>query len=119
MNWTIDYYKDAQGKEAVKDFLDSLPLPAKAKVMRLIELLAEHGVLLKEPYTRQVRGKIRELRVIDAQGNVRIFYFFYAKKRIILLHGFVKKTDKTPQRHLDIAEKRMKDYIKTHGEATK
>ncbi len=114
MQWTIDYYKDTKGNEPVKEFLNSLPSPAKAKAMRLIEFLAERGVLLKEPYTKHIRDKIRELRLKDKQGAIRILYFTYTGKRFILLHGFIKKTDKTPAREIEIAEKRMNDYINTH-----
>ncbi|MBI5739624.1 MAG: type II toxin-antitoxin system RelE/ParE family toxin [Nitrospirae bacterium] len=114
MEWIVDYYKDAKGHEPVKEFLDSLSLHAKAKMMRLIEFLTERGVLLKEPYTKQIRGKVRELRVKDKQGAVRILYFTYTDKRFILLHGFIKKTDKTPEREIETAEKRMNEYINRH-----
>jgi len=113
MQWIVDYYKDAKGNEPVKEFLNSLSTPANAKVMRLIEFLTERGVLLKEPYTKQIKDKIRELRVKDKQGAIRILYFTYTGKRFILLHGFIKKTDKTPVREIEIAEKRMNDYINT------
>jgi phage-related protein len=112
MEWIIDYYKDAKGNEPVKEFLNSLSSPAKAKMMRLIEFLAERGVLLKEPYTKQIKRKIRELRVKDKQGAIRILYFTYTGKRFVLLHGFIKKTDKTPEREIEIAEKRMNEYIR-------
>jgi len=115
MQWIVDYYKDAKGNEPVKEFLDSLSLSAKTKMMRLIEFLTEKGILLKEPYTKQIKGKIRELRVKDKQGAVRILYFTYTGRRFILLHGFIKKTDKTPEREIKIAEKRMIDYINIHG----
>ena len=111
MNSIIDYYKDTRGNEPVKEFLNSLSLSARVKMMRLIEFLAERGVLLKEPYTKQIRGKIRELRVKDKQGAVRVLYFTYTGKRFILLHGFIKKTDKTPEGDIEIAEKRMNDFI--------
>lgn len=115
MYWIIDYYKDAQGNEPVKEFLNSLSITARVKVMKLIDFLTERGVLLKEPYTRQVRGKIRELRVKDMQGAVRILYFTYTGRRFILLHGFIKKTEKTPDREIEIAEKRMNDFIHKQG----
>ena len=111
MDWTIDFYKDAKGHEPVKEFLNSLSSAARAKVMRLIDLLAAHGVLLKEPYTKQVKGKIREMRIKDKQGAVRVLYFAYSGRRFILLHGFIKKTDKIPEREVEMAEKRMNDYI--------
>ena len=95
--------------------MNDLPISLRAKVVKLIDLLAEQGVLLKEPYTRQIRGKIRELRIKDHLGHVRILYFTFTGKRFILLHGFLKKTDKTPEREIETAEKRIKDFIKYYG----
>ncbi|MCX8027681.1 MAG: type II toxin-antitoxin system RelE/ParE family toxin [Thermodesulfovibrionales bacterium] len=115
MDWIIDFYKDDKGKEPVKDFLDTLQISSRVRVTRVIERLANCGVLLKEPYSRLVRGKIRELRVKDLQGNIRVLYFTFTEKRFILLHAFIKKTNKTPKREIVIAEKRMNDYIKRHG----
>ncbi|MBI5849391.1 MAG: type II toxin-antitoxin system RelE/ParE family toxin [Nitrospirae bacterium] len=58
----------------------------------------------EEPYTRQIRNKIRELRVKDNLGHIRVLYFTFTGKRFVLLHGFLKK-----------AEKRMKDFIERYG----
>lgn len=111
MHWTAEYYRDADGKEPVADFIDSLPDETKVKVFRTIKLLKDYGVLLKEPYTRQIREKIRELRIKDGKGAVRVLYFTYSGRRFILLHAFIKKTDKTPSREIEVAEKRMNDFI--------
>ncbi|MBI4847534.1 MAG: type II toxin-antitoxin system RelE/ParE family toxin [Nitrospirae bacterium] len=116
MHWTVEYYRGKDGKEPASDFLESLSTDARAKVFRLIKLLKDYGVLLKEPYTKQIKGKIRELRIKDSQGAVRILYFTFTGKRFILLHGFIKKTDKTPEREIEIAEKRMNDFILREGE---
>jgi phage-related protein len=115
MDWVVEFYTDSKGREPVVEFIDSLPIETQAKILRLIDLLAHYGVLLKEPYTKQIMGKLRELRVIDRVGKVRILYFTYTGKRFILLHGFVKKTGKTPAAEIDIAEKRMNDFIRRHG----
>lgn len=115
MNWVVEHYRDSDGNEPTADFINSLPDKTKARVLRIIKLLKEYGVLLKEPYTKQIKGKIRELRIKDAQGNIRVLYFTYTGQRFILLHGFVKKTDKTPSRDIEIAEKRMKDFIQRGG----
>ncbi len=115
MRWTVEYYRDKDCKEPAADFIDSLHHEARAKVFRLIKLLKDYGVLLKEPYTKQIRGKIRELRVKDSHGAVRVLYFTYTGKRFILLHGFIKKTDKTPEKEIEIAEKRMKDFLQREG----
>jgi phage-related protein len=115
MNWIVEFYRDTKDKEPVADFVDSLPVGTQAKIYRLIDLLAKYGVLLKEPYTKQIQGKLRELRIIDKAGNIRILYFTYTDRTFILLHGFVKKTGKTPTPEIKIAEKRMKDFIERHG----
>ncbi|MBI5663608.1 MAG: type II toxin-antitoxin system RelE/ParE family toxin [Nitrospirae bacterium] len=116
MQWTVEFYKSIDGKEPVKEFFNSLFPSARAKAVKLIDLLSEYGVLLKEPYTKQIRGKIRELRIKDSQGAVRILYFTFTGRRFILLHGFIKKADKTPEREIEIAEKRMNDFIQRQGE---
>ncbi len=115
MHWSVEYYKDGKDNEPVADFIDALPHSTRAKVFRIIDLLAQNGVLLKEPYTRQVKGKIRELRIKDSQGAIRVLYFTYTGRRFILLHSFLKKTDKTPRKEIEIAEKRMKDFIDRQG----
>lgn len=115
MEWIVEYYKYAEGKEPAADFIDTLSNEARVKVFRIIKLLRDYGVLLKEPYTKQIRGKIRELRIRDSHGAIRILYFTYTGKRFILLHGFIKKTDKTPLREIEIAEKRMDDFIQRGG----
>ena len=111
MEWRVEFYKDSKGNEPVKAFLNALSEEARAKVARLIKLLAHYGVLLKEPYTKQIQGKIRELRIADQRGALRVLYFAYTGKRLILLHGFIKKIDKTPPQEIVIAEKRMQDFI--------
>lgn len=115
MKWAAEYYRDAVGKEPVAEFINSLPERTRARTFRLVKLLKDYGVLLNEPYTKQVRGKTRELRIKDNQGAIRILYFTYTGRRFILLHGFIKKTDKTPIRDIEIAEKRMNDFLQRQG----
>jgi len=106
---------DSRGREPLADFIDSLPTEVQAKVLRLINLLADYGVLLKEPYTRQIRGKLRELRITAKSGEVRVFYFAFAEGRMVLLHGFVKKARRTPIRDIEIAERRLDDFVNRQG----
>ncbi len=107
MDWVVEFYMDSKGREPVADFIDSSPIETQAKILRLIDLLALHGILLKEPYTKQIKGKLRKPRIIGRAGNARILYFTHTGKRFILLHGFVKKTAKTPAAEIDIAERQM------------
>lgn len=59
-----------------------------------MELLKERGGYLDEPYSKHIKGKIRELRVDFARKHHRIFYFAFVGKKIILLHAFLKKSEK-------------------------
>jgi len=111
MNWVIEYYRDEKDHEPVAEFIDSLPQQSIIKILRTLKLLQSYGVLLKEPHTKQIRDKLRELRIKDNKGAIRILYFTYTGRKFILLHGFIKKTVKTPEREIEAAEKRMKSYI--------
>ncbi len=95
MHWSVEYYKDDKDNEPVADFIDALPHSPRAKVFRIIDLLTRYGVLLKEPYTRQVKGKIRELRIKDSQGAIRVLYFTYTGRRFYYM-AFQKR----PIKHL-------------------
>ena len=71
--------------------------------------------MLKEPYTKQIKDKIREIRIKDKRGAIRVLYFTFTGRRFILLHGFAKKSDKTPEKEIEIAEKRMTDFLQRYG----
>lgn len=92
------------------DFLESLPPKHHAKALHEIDLLAEFGNELKEPYVKHIRKDIWELRIRFSSDISRIFYFIWQSDTIVLLHGFVKKTQKTPPHEIEVAYKRMKDY---------
>lgn len=115
MRCTVDYYKTARGESPVEDFLNELPVKLRAKNFRELSLLGEFGTDLPAPYAKQLRGKevkgLWELRVKLASDITRIFYFFPVGDRVILLHGFAKKTEETPPQELQTAIRRMNDAI--------
>ena len=113
MDWTIEYYETAGGKCPVKEFIDSLPPESKAKYIFIADLLEEYGIRVKEPYVKPIAGtkKLFELRIKDKSNIHRILYFTFTGRRFVLLHGFTKKTEKTPAREIEIAIKRMEEYI--------
>lgn len=102
------------GRIPVKEFLESLPTKLQTKALKDIELLEEHGNELKEPYIKPIKGKkykgLYELRIKFASDITRIFYFTYYDDQYVLLHGFVKKTLKTPTRELEKAKLYMEDF---------
>lgn len=110
----IDFYKMENGKIPVQDFLYSLEPKLRAKAFRDIELLKNLGNELREPYVKPIKGDsnkgLYELRIKFSNDNARIFYFTYCNNKYILLHGFIKKSMKTPPKEIERARKYMEDY---------
>lgn len=110
----LDFYKMENGKIPVQDFLYSLEPKLRAKAFRDIELLKNLGNELREPYVKPIKGNsnkgLYELRIKFSSDIARIFYFTYYNNRYILLHGFIKKSMKTPPKEIEKARKYMEDY---------
>lgn len=104
----VDYYEDEGGRKPAKEFIDALDVKMRAKVFGRLELLEEHGSRLGMPFARHLEDGIYELRTVQGSNITRILYFFVVGERVILTHGFVKKTQKTPPREIGRA-KRMRD----------
>lgn len=85
----------------VETFLESLTEKEIAKVIRTVELLEEFGNKLGMPHSKHLSDGLLELR-IRGKREIRIFYCF-DKNKAILLHAFVKKTQKTPEKELSKA----------------
>lgn len=111
----VEFYETAAGKNIIAEFLDSLPDKDVAKIFREIDLLSEYGTELREPHAKHIEGPIWELRVKFSSNIYRIFYFVFQGDRIVLLHAFAKKTQKTPQAQVKIAERNLRDYILRYG----
>lgn len=101
--WTIEYYSSQVEQEIL-----NLPQGLLARYLRLAELWQEFGANLGMPHTRALHGGLFELRVKGNEGIARVFYCTEIGQRIIVLHSFVKKTQKTPPRELQIARERMR-----------
>ncbi len=114
MDWQVEYYKKESGNIPVLEYLLLLDVKMRAKAFREIELLEKHGSNLREPYVKSIKGApykgIFELRVKFASDISRIFYFTYHKNTFVLLHGFTKKTEKTPRKELERALRYKVDY---------
>lgn len=112
----IVFYEDKNGKSDIYDFIENLRLKSlKSKDARIqyrqvslyIELLANNGSILSSDIMKKLSGDIWELR----PGHNRVLYFFCKDNKYVLLHHFVKKTQKTPKKEIDRAIKEMNDYI--------
>jgi phage-related protein len=102
MMYKVDYYKPSVLTE-----IKGWPSDVLADYARLVELLRDHGPKLRMPQSRALRGGLFELRAHGREGAGRAFYCFADGGRVVMLHAFMKKTRRTPARHLAIARARM------------
>ncbi len=107
--WEIEYYLTNTGKAPVKEFIDSMPLKARARTFKTFELIEEYGLRIGEPHIKYLEENLWEIRVRAEEGVFRFIFTISGKKIIVLLHGFQKKTRKTAQVDLRIARNRAKD----------
>lgn len=113
--WTNEFYLDADGSSPVEEFLSGLDLKTRARFYWSMEQLRVRNVQAKEPLVRHLDGDLWELRE-ESQTNIyRIVYFFFTGRRIIFLHGFQKKTQRTPSGELEIARKRQRIFLTRYG----
>ena len=108
----IKFYKDQAGKVPVRDFLDSLDVKMRQKMLRSIQALQDMGVSLRMPLSEALDDGIFELRAKVGTNISRVMYFFIIGNRAVLTHGFIKKTQKTPPREIERAKKIRDDYMK-------
>ena len=104
MNWRISFYSAALQKEIL-----DLPAGFIARFLRYTERMEVYGPDLGMPHTRAVGRGIFELRLKAAEGIARVFYCTAVDRRIVMLHQFIKKSEKIPRKELEVALKRMKE----------
>lgn len=102
--YTIVYYS-----EAVQTDILSLPDTLAARYIVLTRRMVALGPNLGEPHTKAFGQGLFELRLKGAEGLARVFFCTLVGRRIVMLHSFIKKTNKTPARERQIAEARMKE----------
>jgi len=107
--WTIRFYKDRDGCEPVSDWLDGLPSQERAKIERFLRLLCELGTKMPGEHARHLtgHGPLWELR---PHPN-RLLYVAHTGRQFIVLHGFRKKGQKTPRKHIERALSRWADFV--------
>ncbi len=111
MKWSVNYFTDEMGKQPVKEWIDTLEVKLQLKIFRAFELLEDFNINLKAPYVKPLEDKLYELRIKDQKGIYRIIYFAYTGQEFIMLNGFVKKTQKTPKKEIELAKTRMKEVL--------
>ncbi len=79
-------------------------------MVRLLDLVVDHGLdQMREPHVKHLDGKLWELRVSAQEGIARGLYVTMEGRRVVVLHVFAKKTQRTPQRAIALALERLKE----------
>ena len=114
--YDVIIYSDSKGNQPIAELITALHKKSKTdknarinfnKIIAYINLLSKHGTRIGEPVTKYLDGDIWELRPLDN----RILYAYYKDNQFILLHHFIKKTNKTPPRELEQAKRNLADFI--------
>jgi len=104
MNYTIEYYHPC-----IEADIDKWPVSIRSNYRHISRLLVKHGPQVRMPHTKAMGDGLFEMRPKGRDGIGRAFYCYLKGKKIIVLHAFIKKTQKTPPKELRIALNRMKE----------
>ena len=103
MGWSVETLAAADAEIA------ALPTKLRARLVRLLEMVENVGLdHLREPHVRHLEGKLWELRAKSPDGIARGIYVTAARRRVVVLHVFAKKSRRTPRQALATARERMK-----------
>ena len=97
-------------KRAFARFVHTLNPKMFAKMIRTINIVKFGGTLVREPYTKHLDDGIFEVRSQVGNNLSRVLYFFFDGRKIVLTHGFTKKTQKTPSGEIARAKKYRDRY---------
>jgi len=107
----VIYYLTPRNENPVKDFLWSLTKRQKAKIHRIFTLLETYGLSSIIPHTRKLTGTpLWEIRILGSD-NIRIIYVDIKNNQILVLHGFIKKKQKTPTKEISLSLKRHQNWL--------
>ena len=104
MSWRITFYSTGLEKEILE-----LPAGFVARFLRYAERMETYGPDLGMPHTRAMGDGLFELRLKAAEGIARVLYCTTVSRRIVMLHQFIKKSERTPIKELEVAQRRMKE----------
>ena len=111
----VIFYKTADGRCPVREFLNALSAAAFTKFGKVFEIIRNMGVIPKE-YFKHLKGtEFYECRISQSGNSYRILGFFYDGNLVVLTNGFVKKSQKTPRKEIRLCRQRMKDFIQRGG----
>jgi phage-related protein len=113
---TILFFKNSKGEEEIKDYICELLAKAKTskqsriqsdKILQYIKALEQKGTKIGSPIVKHIEGDIWELRPLEN----RIFYFCWQNDNYVLLHHFIKKSQKTPKKEIEQAKRNLATFL--------
>jgi phage-related protein len=104
MNWRITFYNEKVEKKTLL-----FPKGILANFLHIVEMMEEYGPALGKPYTAAMQDGLFEIRAKGMEGIGRSLFCTIKGQEIIILHSFIKKSQKTPKKEIDLARKRMKE----------
>jgi phage-related protein len=104
MPWEIQYYS-----ESVRREIEEWPVGIRAMYARITERMEVFGPHLGMPFTRPMGDGLFELRAKGKEGIGRAFFCTAVGHIILILHAFIKKSQKTPRRDLELARRRLRE----------
>jgi phage-related protein len=107
MKWQITFYSEKVEQETL-----NFPSGILANFLHIVEMIEEFGPMLGKPYTASMGGGLFEIRAKGKEGIGRSLYCVLKGREVIILHSFIKKSQKTPKKELDLAKNRMKEIKK-------
>lgn len=114
--YKVIIFKEVNGKEPISEYILELKKRAQTskkdrilleKITTYIKALAEYGTRIGAPTVKHIDGDLWELRPLDN----RIFFFYWKDNNFVLLHHFIKKSQKTPVGEIDKARRNLKEFL--------
>ena len=115
MKYTIEYVELENGLEPFKEFIMNLKISERAKVFETINYflkLKNQNLPIKENISKHLSDGIFELRTLLTEKIMRSLYFYQKGAKIIITHGFIKKTQRTPSKEIEKAKELRKLFNK-------
>lgn len=119
--YQILFYDDKNGHSEIVEYIMELRTKSVIskterinfnKIVAYIDMLEEYGTRIGEPVTKHLDGEIWELRPLKN----RFLYAYVENDTFVILHHFVKKTQKTPKREIEKAKRNLQDYLERYGD---
>lgn len=119
--YQILFYEDKNGHSEIIEYINELRMKSVTskqerinfnKIVAYIDMLEEYGTRIGEPVTKHLDGEIWELRPLKN----RFLYAYVKNDTFVILHHFVKKTQKTPKREIEKAKWNLQDYLERYGD---